>query len=74
MRGEDATKRETDSPTSATRRARSPKSLTPRASLRLPRGLGGYTRRVRSRDPTGRTMIYHFTATAELGNESTTPS
>jgi hypothetical protein len=31
------------------------KSLTPRASLRLPRGLGGYIRRMRSRAPTENT-------------------
>jgi hypothetical protein len=31
------------------------KSLTPRASLRLPCGLGGYIRRMRSRAPTGKT-------------------
>jgi hypothetical protein len=73
MRDGDTMKRETDSPTSASRCARSPKihhppassgattpptkqcsapkSLTLRASLRLPRGLGGYIRRMRSHTP-----------------------
>jgi hypothetical protein len=92
----DATKRETDSATSASRRERSPKihlppassgtmtpptkrcstpkSLTPRASLRLPCGLGGYTRRVRSRAPAVRTTIYPSNATTKPGNEFATPS
>jgi hypothetical protein len=60
--------------TPQTKQCSAPKSLTLKASLRLPCGIVGYTRRVRSRALTVRKMIYLSATTTEPGNKSTTPS